>query len=106
MLIMDEGKFEKYMEKHEEEISEAAAFVCMDIEQFKENLRVLARFFLDNVIRTWNSIKEFITVLDFEKIERERKQRRLLYKLNLDRPLIQNQVIDRKPQHLIKKIIY
>lgn len=90
--VMNEQEFEKVMEK--------------GVELFKENLRVTARFLIANLIPVWNRIKEISEVLDYKKIEKSIKRRKLLYKLNLDRPLIRHQVISRKPRYLVKKIIH
>ncbi|MEK5429696.1 hypothetical protein MKY88_02425 [Lysinibacillus sp. FSL R7-0073] len=101
---------DKHIQKHEEEFNHAA-HLCMSVEQLKENLKAMARGFgviVDNAMKLWNELKEWVIGrhLDFERIEKESRKKRLLYKLNFDRPKIESQVIDRKPQHLIKKIIY
>lgn len=101
---------DKHIQKHEEEIVQAAAHVCMSVEQLKENLKAMARalgVIVDNAMKFWNGLKERVIDrhLALERIEKERK-RRQSYKLNLYRPKIKSQVIDKKPQHLIKKIIY
>jgi len=101
---------DKHIEKHEEEFNQAAAHLCMSVEQLKENLIAMARAFgviVDNAMKFWNEFKEWTIDhhLALERIEKESK-RRQSYKLNFDRPKIKSQVIDKKPQHLIKKIIY
>lgn len=102
---------DKHIEKHEEEFNQAAAHLCMSVEQLKENLTAMARAFgviVDNAMKYWNEFIKERTIdhhLALERIEKESK-RRQSYKLNFDRPKIKSQVIDKKPQHLIKKIIY
>lgn len=102
---------DKHIQKHEEEFNQAAAHLCISVEQLKENLIAMARAFcgiVDNAMKIWNGIKEWAIdrYLDLERIEKDSRKKRQLYKLNFDRPKIKSQVIDRKPQHLIKKVIY
>ncbi|MDP1395269.1 hypothetical protein Q8G28_17735 [Lysinibacillus capsici] len=102
---------DKHIQNHEEEFNQAAAHFCMSVEQLKENLKAMARAFgviVDNAMKLWDGIKERVIdcYLDLVRIEKESRKKRQLYKLNFDRPKIKSQVIDRKPQHLIKKIIY
>ncbi|MFL1998369.1 hypothetical protein VYF65_004169 [Lysinibacillus irui] len=102
---------DKHIQKHEEEFNKAAAHLCMSVEQLKENIKAMARVFgviVDNTMKLWNEVKEWVIDrhLDLERIEKENRKKRQLYKLNFDRPKIKSQVIDRKPQQLIKKIIY
>lgn len=102
---------DKHIQKHEEEFNQAAAHLCMSVEQLKENLKTMARAFgvvVDNAMKLWNEVKEWVIdrLLDLERIEKENRKKRLLYKLNFDRPKIKSQVIDRKPRYLIKKVIY
>lgn len=107
---MNAQELDKYIEEHfiknEELINEAAAQICMTIEQFKENLREFAKAFLiiDNYRDFWNEIIDHRS--DLERVIKDSSKRRLLYKLNLDRPKIKNQVNNRKPRQLIKKIIW
>lgn len=102
---------DKHIQKHEEEFNQAAAQLCMSVEQLKENLKAMTRAFgviVDNAMKIWNGIKKWAIdrYLDLERIEKECGKKRQLYKLNFDRPKIKSQVIDKKPQHLIKKVIY
>lgn len=76
----------------------------------------------EEIIKHWETIKEMaITLFNrFKKYLRslldackkaivqndEQKKKRSLYKLNFIRPKIKHQVLNRKPKHLIKKVIY
>ncbi|MFJ7914463.1 MULTISPECIES: hypothetical protein [unclassified Lysinibacillus] len=103
---MTEKGFESFLEKYEDEIQLSAERAGISVEAFKDKLRVIYVVVEEFVDTVWRIIKEFLTNIDFEKMERKIGQRLHLYKLDLKRPIIKNQVIDRKPQHLIKKIIY
>ncbi len=108
---MNEQAFEKTLVKYENQIREASIHACVDVEEFKEGLRIFAKavgVIVDNAMKFWNELKEWVINrhLDLERIEKESRKKRLLYKLNFDRPKIKSQVIDRKPQRLIKKVIY
>lgn len=106
---MNEQQFENFIEKYEEEIRLLAEREGISIVDLKDKLRALTtavEVIVVTVSRIANNIIEFMQSLDFMELERKFKERRQLYKLDLKRPIIRNQVIDRKPQHLIKKIIY
>lgn len=106
---MNQQEFENFIEKYEEEILLLAERAGISVEAFKDSLRnviVFTEVFVDNVMRIFDSVNNFFTELDFEKLERKINQRQQLYKLDLRRPKIRNQVINRKPRHLIKKVIY
>ncbi|MEK5332000.1 hypothetical protein [Lysinibacillus sp. FSL W8-0992] len=106
---MNQQEFENFIEKHEEEIIFLAELTGISVEAFKDSLRNLVVTFdviVDNAMKIFNTMNEFITEIDIEKMERMINKRQMLYKLDLKRPMIKNQVINRKPRHLIKKIIY
>lgn len=106
---MNQQEFENFIEKHEEEILFLAERTGISVEAFKDSLRNLVVTFdviVDNAMKIFNTMNEFITEIDIEKMERVINKRQMLYKLDLKRPMIKNQVINRKPRHLIKKIIY
>lgn len=106
---MNEQQFDNFVEMYEEQIRLSAERANISVEAIKDRLRVIyvvVEDFVDKVTIIINNIVEFITSLDLEKMEREINQKQQLYKLDLKRPIIRSQVIDRKPQHLIKKIIY
>ncbi|MEC1177641.1 hypothetical protein P9B03_04020 [Metasolibacillus meyeri] len=107
---MDNQELDEFIEKYEEEIIQASDLAGINAERLRESLKDLVRAFnviFDNVVNFWNVLKEFaINYLDSVNSECNRKERRLLYRLNLARPKIKSQVVDRKPRHFIRKIIY
>lgn len=106
---MNGQEFEKFIEKYKEQIHLFAEHSGISVEVVKDKLRAFAtaaEVIVESVSRIANSIIEFVQSLDFKELERMMNRRRQQYKLDLKRPIIKSQVIDRKPQHLIKKIIY
>lgn len=90
------------------QIKNTAEITGVEITQLKESLKRIAEFFVNAFKafkKIWDKLTDFVEQIDFDEIYSQQKEKRELYKLNFKRPRIQHQVLDRKPRHLIKKII-
>lgn len=96
--------------ENDERINIIATITGLDTKQVTETLKRITEFFADAVKAFKKALgllfefKDFVEQIDFDEICRQ-KEKRELYKLNFERPRIKHQVLDRKPRHLIKKVI-
>lgn len=97
--------------ENDEQIKTIAAIVGVDTKQVAESLKRIAEFFADafkayqKAFGLLLELQDFVERIDFDEIYSLQKEKRELHKLKFERPRIQHQVLERKPRHLIKKII-
>lgn len=79
------------------------------IERWEHVKKVVAKLF--KAFKDWVEEKLRIVITTYKKAieivkSNENQKKKALYKLDFKRPKIKHQVLNRKPKHLIKKVIY